>query len=213
MAASDFFSALFQDVIFRIKTAEKNLYLTFDDGPTALTPWVLEELDKYQAKATFFCVGANVEKNISLYHEIINRRHVVGNHTMHHLNGWKTKTNKYLNDVNVCDALLKLNTQVSFIGHPSSVKLFRPPYGKITPSQYFLLRKNYRIVMWDVLSKDYDKAMASEKCLERVVTQSKPGSVLVFHDSAKAEKNLQYVLPKVLEYFSERNYNFRSLPD
>lgn len=211
MTASDFFSALFTDVIFRINTAEKKLFLTFDDGPTELTPWVLEQLKKYNAKATFFCVGANIEKSTGLYHEIINQGHAAGNHTMHHLNGWKTKTEKYITDVSACDNIL--NSQTSVIGHQSSVKFFRPPYGKITASQYFSLRKKYQIVMWDVLSKDYEKDTSPEKCLQRVIRQSKPGSVIVFHNSAKAEKNLQYVLPKVLEYFSERSFNFRSLPD
>lgn len=211
MAASDFLSALFPDVIFRINTAEKNLYLTFDDGPTELTAWVLQELNKYRAKATFFCVGTNIEKNVSLYYEILNRKHVVGNHTMNHLNGWKTNTKKYLYDVSACDNIL--NVQASDIGYRTSDKLFRPPYGRITPSQYFSLRKNHRIVMWDVLSKDYDKNITAEKCFHRVITQSKPGSVIVFHDSAKAEKNLLYVLPKVLEYFSERNFSFRTLQD
>src|SRR5689334_18141412 len=107
MAASGFFSALFPDVIFRINTAEKNLYLTFDDGPTEVTPWVLEELNKYNAKATFFCVGSNIEKNVSLYNEILNRKHVVGNHTMNHLNGWKTSTATYVDDVSACDNLLQ----------------------------------------------------------------------------------------------------------
>jgi peptidoglycan/xylan/chitin deacetylase (PgdA/CDA1 family) len=209
MTAGDFFSALFPDVIFRINTAEKNLYLTFDDGPTELTSWVLEELEKYNAKATFFCVGANIEKNVSLYNEIINRKHAVGNHTMHHLNGWKTKTKKYLDDVSACDNILTLQSEAADGRRQTAgKKLFRPPYGRITPSQYFSLRKNHRIVMWDVLSKDYDKNISAEKCLNRVITQSKSGSVIVFHDSIKAEKNLQHVLPKVLEYFSEKKYSF-----
>jgi peptidoglycan/xylan/chitin deacetylase (PgdA/CDA1 family) len=206
-----FFSALFPDIIFRIKTAEKNLYLTFDDGPTELTPWVLEELDKYKAKATFFCVGANVEKNVSLYNEMLNRKHVVGNHTMNHLNGWRTKTKRYLDDVVECNSVLNSHQHQTSNIKPQT--FFRPPYGKITLSQYFSLRKNHRIVLWDVLSKDYDKNVTAEKCLHRVITQSKPGSVIVFHDSAKAENNLRYVLPKVLEYFSEKNFNFCSLPD
>jgi len=211
MAARVFLSALFPDVIFKINTAEKNLYITFDDGPTELTPWVLKELDRFNAQATFFCVGANVEKNVSLYNEIINRKHAIGNHTMHHLNGWKTKTKAYLADTKECNSVLNSFQQQTT--NKKQQTLFRPPYGRITPSQYFSLRKNHRIVMWDVLSKDYDKNISSEQCLQRVITKSKPGSVIVFHDSAKAEKNLRYVLPKVLEYFSERNYNFCSLSD
>jgi len=211
MAGNVLLSAIFPDVIFRVNTAEKNLYLTFDDGPAEVTPWVLEELKKFNAQATFFCVGANIEKNIPLFNEIINRKHTIGNHTMNHLNGWKTKTGKYLGDVTACDEVLHLKTSV--IGHRSSDNLFRPPYGRITLPQYFSIRKNHRIVMWDVLSKDYDKNISAEKCLQRVIQNSRSGSVIVFHDSAKAEKNLQYVLPKVLEYFSEKGFNFRSLPD
>src|SRR5258705_10298262 len=183
MIIPNFFSALFPDVIFRINTAEKNLYLTFDDGPAEVTPWVLEELKKFNAQATFFCVGANVEKNVSLYNEIINRKHVIGNHTMHHLNGWKTKTEKYLDDVEKCNSVLNSQQpQTSNLpeGMPSAQTFFRPPYGKITPSQYFSLRKNHRIVMWDVLSKDYDKNISAEKCLQRVIKNSRAGSVIVF---------------------------------
>jgi len=136
----------------------------------------------------------------------------VANHTMHHLNGWKTKTAIYLDDIAACDTILK-----SFKLQTSNLKpqtdLFRPPHGRITPRQYFSLKKNYRIVMWDVLSKDYDKTVLAEKCLQRVISKSKPGSVIVFHDSAKAEKNLRYALPRVLEYFSEKNFSFRALPD
>lgn len=207
MAASDFFSALFPQVIFKVNTAEKNLFLTFDDGPTEVTPWVLQELNKYSAKATFFCVGANVEANTGLYQELIHNRHAIGNHTMHHLNGWRTKAETYIGDVNTCERLL------SDVGHQTSDRLFRPPYGKISLSQYFSLKKNYRIVMWDVLSKDYAPDISAEKCLQRVITKSKPGSVVVFHDSRKAEKNLRFVLPRVLEYFSEKNFAFRSLAD
>src|SRR5262249_48789179 len=139
--------------------------------------------------------------------------HSIGNHTMHHLNGWKAKINQYLKNVKECDSVLihsQPQTTPDASGHKPQT-LFRPPYGKITPSQYFALRKDYRIVMWDVLSKDYDSNISPEKCLNRVLTQSKPGSVIVFHDSIKAEKNLKYVLPEVLEYFSERNFSFNSI--
>lgn len=209
MAVSDFLSVFFPEIIFRINSQKKVLYLTFDDGPTELTPWVLDELKKYKAKATFFCIGANIEKNTSLYHQIINQGHAIGNHTMHHLNGWKTKTKKYLNDVEECDSVLNAFKPQTTNHKPQT--LFRPPYGKITPPQYFSLKKNHRIIMWDVLSKDYDKNISSEKCLNRVISKSKPGSVVVFHDSERAEKNLKHVLPRALEYFSERNFSFCAL--
>lgn len=213
MFAQQFLSSIFPEIIFRLNGNEKTLYLTFDDGPTELTPWVLDELKKYNAKATFFCVGSNVEKNISLYHKIVEQGHLIGNHTMHHLNGWKTRTKKYLDDVTACDNLLGLYSGAAEgRRQKADKKLFRPPHGKITPAQYFSLKKNHRIVMWDVLSKDYDKNISAEKCLQRVITKSKPGSIIVFHDSLKAEKNLRYVLPKALKYFSGKNFRFSSLP-
>jgi peptidoglycan/xylan/chitin deacetylase (PgdA/CDA1 family) len=209
MVGNVLLSAIFPDVIFRVNTAEKNLYLTFDDGPAEVTPWVLEELKKFNAQATFFCVGDNIEKNIPLFNEIVNSKHTVGNHTMNHLNGWKTKTKNYLDDVEKCNSVL--NSQQPQTSNLKPQTFFRPPYGRITLPQYFSIRKNHRIVMWDVLSKDYDKNISAEKCLQRVIQNSQSGSVIVFHDSAKAEKNLQYVLPKVLEYFAERNFRFESL--
>ncbi len=212
MFARHFLSSVFPEIIFRINTSEKVLYLTFDDGPTEITHWVLDELKKHNARATFFCIGDNIEKNSSLYHKIIEQSHSVGNHTMHHLNGWKTGTKKYLDDVAECNSVLN-SFQQQTTNNKQQTFLFRPPYGRITPSQYFSVKKNHRIVMWDVLSRDYDKNFSSQKCLERVITKSKPGSVIVFHDSIKAEKNLHYVLPGVLEYFSERNFSFNSLPN
>ncbi len=212
MFARHFLSSVFPEIIFRINTSEKVLYLTFDDGPTEITHWVLDELKKHNARATFFCIGDNIEKNSSLYHKIIEQSHSVGNHTMHHLNGWKTGTKKYLDDVAECNSVLN-SFQQQTTNNKQQTFLFRPPYGRITPSQYFSVKKNHRIVMWDVLSRDYDKNFSSQKCLERVITKSKPGSVIVFHDSIKAEKNLHYVLPGVLEYFPERNFSFNSLPN
>lgn len=211
MLVQNLLSPLFPELIFRIRTSEKKIFLTFDDGPTPeITPWVLEELRGYNAHATFFCIGNNVEKYPALISQIIKAGHSVGNHTENHFSGWKLKTQNYLNDVEMCDASLRAFSQESGIRNQEP-KLFRPPYGKITPSQYSYLKKNYRIVMWDVLSKDYDLTFSPEKCLQRVITKSKPGSIIVFHDSAKAEKNLRYALPKAMEYFSEMKFSFNSL--
>src|ERR1041385_1616917 len=188
MAGSVLLSAIFPDVIFRVNTSEKNLYFTFDDGPAEVTPWVLEELKKFNAQATFFCVGANIEKNIPLYNAIINKKHAVGNHTMNHLNGWKTKTKNYLDDVEKCNSVLKsqqpqtLPTKAQAMQQRqagSNLKpqtFFRPPYGRITLPQYFAIRKNHRIVMWNVLSRDYDKNISAEKCLQRVIQNPRSGS-------------------------------------
>jgi peptidoglycan-N-acetylglucosamine deacetylase len=200
MFAANILSHFFPDVIFRVNTGEKKIYLTFDDGPTPeITPWVLEELKKYNARVTFFCVGSNVEKNPELLSEISSQGHSAGNHTMHHLNGWEISRSDYCEDVKQCEDVLKES------------RFFRPPFGKLTPAQYFSLKKKYRIAMWDVLSRDFDSAISEEKCLQRVITKSKPGSVVVFHDSMKAEKNLRYTLPRVLEYFSGRGFSFSVL--
>jgi peptidoglycan/xylan/chitin deacetylase (PgdA/CDA1 family) len=211
MFAAGLFSSLFPELIFRIPAIDKKIYLTFDDGPsTEITPWALDELKKYNAHATFFCVGAQIEKHPEIFYEIIKHGHAVGNHTMHHLNGWNSSSKKYLEDSLLCDEVLN-SCRPQTSNRTPRTNFFRPPFGRITPSQYSALKKNYRIVMWDVLSRDYDENISAEKCLHRVITKSKPGSIVVFHDSIKAEKNLKYVLPRALEYFSEGNYSFQTL--
>jgi peptidoglycan/xylan/chitin deacetylase (PgdA/CDA1 family) len=185
---------LFNKVTWNIQTSEKVVYLTFDDGPIPeVTPWVLDELKKYTAKATFFCIGDNVKKHPDVYASILNAGHSIGNHTMHHVNGWMTDHSTYYKDIH----------QASTYIHS---KLFRPPYGKIRLSQMNTLSKKYNIIMWDVLSKDYDQSLSGEDCYSRVINNLKPGSIIVFHDSLKAEKRLRYALPKVLEYMKENGW-------
>lgn len=186
---------LFPNRLWSINTKEKTIYLTFDDGPhTAATNFVLDELRKYNAKATFFCIGKNVTANPTLYDQIIKEGHSVGNHTYNHLNGWQTETNKYLSDIE--KAAFVINSD-----------LFRPPYGKIRSSQVMKLSK-YKIVMWDVLSGDFDEQLSNEKCLSNVLKNIVRGSVIVFHDSEKAFEKLTFVLPKVLEYCSSVGFKF-----
>ena len=188
--------------IWSVSTNEKVLYLTFDDGPIPeVTPWVLETLNQYQAKATFFCIGENVEKNRDVFNTVIAEGHRVGNHTYNHVNGYKTSTKAYLENV------------LAFEKLGVSTSLFRPPYGKCKASQAKpLQKKRYNIVMWDVISEDYDKNISEEQCYQTVIDQAKKGSIVIFHDSLKAEKNLRYALPKVLKYFSEKGYVFNALP-
>ena len=175
------------------------LYLTFDDGPTpGITPWVLKTLKKYKAKATFFCVGSQVKLFPDIYQQIRAAEHSVGNHTFTHLNGWFSKKKTYLRDVISCTEFV-------------DSKLFRPPYGKLSPSQYFILKEHFKIVMWDVLSGDFDKALSSEGCLQNVLENTESGSIVVFHDSSKSEEKLHYVLPQVLEYYSSKGYSFKAL--
>jgi peptidoglycan/xylan/chitin deacetylase (PgdA/CDA1 family) len=196
---------IFSNYCWDIPNKENKVYLTFDDGPTPeITEWVLSELKKHNAKATFFCIGNNIEKHPDIFEKVINDGHVIGNHTYDHLMGWKTATEAYLENSLLCDTQIKKSTAQN-----SQSKLFRPPYGKITKSQSAHLRQlGYKIVMWDVLSADFDRNISPEKCLQNVIKNVKSGSVIVFHDSVKASQNLKFALPKTLEYLKENNFTF-----
>lgn len=197
--------------IWRGPSHEKRLYLTFDDGPIAgVTPWVLDVLRQYNAKASFFCIGDNVHKHPVVFQQIVNDGHSIGNHTYHHLKGWGNDTDLYIKD-----ALL---AQKEFWkqGAPRHLKgkgiLFRPPYGKMTWAQAKALEaEGFSIVMWDILTQDYRSDLKPEKIFRQLKRHVQPGSILVFHDSLKAEENLKALLPLVLEYFSERGFEFHSL--
>ena len=192
----------FRKWIWNYRRSEKNLYLTFDDGPTeGITTWVLDELDKYDAKATFFCIGKNVVANKSIYDDIRSRGHSIGNHTHNHLNGWKTKTVTYLDNIIKAGKVLK-----------GAQPMFRPPYGKMTLAQSRKIRERaLKIIGWDVLSADFDYSISAEKCLENVIRNSKNGSIVVFHDSLKAEEKVRHVLPKVLDYYRAKGYAFKKI--
>lgn len=193
------FKWIFPNYVWEIPNDAKKVFLTFDDGPTPeITEWVLEQLKKYNAKATFFCIGNNIEKYPELFQKTIAEGHAIGNHTFNHLKGWKTSTEDYIENVKLFETKNpKLVTR----------NLFRPPYGKIKPSQSKRLRKlGYKIIMWDVLSRDYDQTISAAQCLENVLPNVKTGSIIVFHDSLKAEHNLKYVLPKTLEFLKENGF-------
>lgn len=182
-----------------IPTDERVLYLTFDDGPIPeVTPWVLDTLRLFGAKATFFCVGDNVVKHPAIYRQLLEEGHSVGNHTFNHLNGWKTEPSVYLNNVRRSARVVKS-------------RLFRPPYGRLTPRQRAFLERHFQIVMWDVLSGDYDADISPEQCLQNVLDNARPGSIVLMHDSLKAERNVRYALPALLEYFAEKGYRFEKL--
>lgn len=202
--------ALFSNYIWNIDTTSKIIYLTFDDGPTPeITEWTLNALEKYNAKATFFCIGANVEKHPDIFKKILKKGHRIGNHTQHHTKGWKSSKDGYLKDVEQAQKTLKQHIGNSKF---SIQNLFRPPYGKITPAQgKSLIELGYNIVMWDVLSFDWDKNTNKETCTTNVISKAKKGSIIVFHDSKKAAKNMQYALPKILEHFSQKGYQFKSI--
>ncbi|GGD18971.1 polysaccharide deacetylase family protein [Flavobacterium orientale] len=195
--------SIFSNYVWSIPTTEKKVFLSFDDGPIPeITDWVLNQLEAYQFKATFFCIGNNIEKNPEIFNRIISNGHTVGNHTYNHVKGWNTSNKTYSKEVEKCEEILQ---QVAINNLTS--KLFRPPYGKIKPSQSRNLRKlGYQIIMWDVLSADYKKEISKEKCLENVIKNIESGSIIVFHDSIKAFKNLEFVLPKTLQFLSENGY-------
>lgn len=197
---------LFPKQLWTVANTDKKIYLTFDDGPIPeITEWVLDLLDYYQIKATFFCIGDNIGKHPDIFQKIIDGKHQVGNHTEHHVNGWKSQTAKYVEEVLQCTKKIEKYTEIS-------QHLFRPPYGKIKPSQAkALLQRNYKIVMWTVLSKDYDAKTSPEQCLQHVVKHTQSGSIILFHDSWKASGNLKYALPKAIEYLLKEGYQFELL--
>ena len=194
---------VFNNLVWDIPNSDKKIYLTFDDGPIPeVTEWVLDILKTEDVKATFFCIGDNIRKHPEVYKRILSEGHQTGNHTFNHLNGWKTETNRYIDNFKLCETeILKLNAEHSF--------LFRPPYGKIKPIQSNRIRQlGYKIIMWDVLSYDFDSTISTEKCLENVISNTEQGSIIVFHDSLKAEKNLKYALPKAIQILKNKGFVF-----
>lgn len=181
---------------------KKELFLTFDDGPVpGPTEFVLDTLKKFNVLATFFCIGDNMRRNPHLVKEIINDKHQLGNHTFHHVNGWKTNVQEYVSEVKECDRELQ-----PYLPNTNK-KLFRPPYGRITKNQIHQL-DDFEIIMWDVLSVDYNKNLSPEACLRNTLKATRAGSIIVFHDSVKAEKNLRYALPRYVEKCLEDGYSF-----
>jgi peptidoglycan/xylan/chitin deacetylase (PgdA/CDA1 family) len=202
---------MFPNYVWDIPTNDKVLYLTFDDGPTPeITNWTLHTLKEYNAKATFFCIGNNIEKHPEIFQNILNEGHAIGNHTNNHIKGWKTKTTDYAkNALEAQETIDKFRIQNSEF---KVQNLFRPPYGQITPKQgKKLLELGYKTIMWDVLSFDWDKDVSKETCLKNVTSNATNGSIVVFHDSIKASKNMQYALPKVMAYYSDKGFSFKAL--
>lgn len=191
---------LYPSLLWRINTTQKDIYLTFDDGPIpGPTDFVLDTLRSFHAPATFFCIGDNIRKHPDHFQKIVESGHTVGNHTYNHMNGWRSSPEDYMNNVMQCQKHL-----------PSSTVLFRPPFGRIKRSQISLLR-DFKIVMWDVLTFDYDRALDPAKSLSGSISAVRPGSIIVFHDSIKAEKNLSYVLPRFIEHCASQGYSFKAL--
>lgn len=202
------------------------IYLTFDDGPIPdETPWVLEQLAQYQARATFFCVGDNVARHPDIARAALAAGHRLGNHTQHHRSAWQIAEKEYLEEVATGsrtlqqvlgdDKVLGAGEAVSGREYPTppplAKPLFRPPYGRLTRSLIRELRPDYRIIMWSVLTRDYDPDLTPEKCLRQTLAAVRPGDIVVFHDSRKASARLRYVLPRVLAHFAERGFRFETL--
>ena len=186
-----FLRRLMPDLIWDIED-ERNVFLTFDDGPTpGITEWILATLDKYDAKATFFCLGKNVEAYPDLYQRIIDAGHRVGNHSYSHQKGWSMPTDRYVEDVDFAADFIQSD-------------LFRPPYARITPAQTRALAQRYRLIMWDIISRDYNRQISPETCLRNVLPYLEGGSIVVFHDSVKAFRNMRYALPRTLEEIRRR---------
>jgi len=202
----DWFKKLFpeQITLWNIKGDETpTVYITFDDGPHPdVTPFVLDVLKQYNAKATFFCVGNNVTLYPAVYNSILAGDHTTGNHTYDHKNGWKTHSSTYMLNIEKASRVIKSN-------------LFRPPYGRIRLSQIRKMRKSHpdwKLVMWSLLSADFDTTITGEQCLENVTSNIKPGSIVIFHDSLKAQERMSYALPRVLEYCQNKGWKMKAIP-
>ena len=195
---------LFPSYVWSMPAGDHSLYLSFDDGPhPEITPWVLDELKKYNAKASFFCIGKNVEQYPGIYQRILDEGHATGNHSYSHLNGWHTPDEKYIDDVATAATIFRSS-------------LFRPPYGRIKSKQARQITSamqstSARIIMWDVLSGDFDQEYSGGQCVANVIENTGPGAIIVFHDSEKAFRNLEYALPRVLEYLDEDGYIFKKI--
>ena len=193
----DFFRNLYPKALWRMNPDEKAIYLTFDDGPIpVITPWVVELLNRYNIKATFFMVGDNVHKFSQEYMQVVESGHRVGNHTFNHLKGLFTNTKEYIENVDRADAFIHSN-------------LFRPPHGILRTSQYNELSKRYTFVMWDLVTRDYSFRLYGEDVLANVKRYTRNGSIITFHDSLRSESNLRYALPRALDWLLEEGYTFK----
>ncbi|MBK7690826.1 MAG: polysaccharide deacetylase family protein [Bacteroidetes bacterium] len=194
--------AIYNRCIWHINDHANSVYLTFDDGPhPTVTPFVLDQLKAYNAKATFFCIGKNVEQYPEIYQRILDEGHAVGNHTYNHLNGWKSNNFHYFKNIGKANQVIRSN-------------IFRPPYGRITYAQAIGIEKLFpkmKIIMWDVLSGDFDITLSAEQCLNNVMQTTKPGSIIVFHDSEKAWQRLEYTLPNFLHFCTKQQWNFKKI--
>ena len=192
-----FIRQLYPRACWRMSASERSVYLTFDDGPIPeVTPWVLDVLDKYRVKATFFMVGDNVRKHPDEFRMVVERGHRIGNHTHNHLKGFAETTENYLANIDVASAYISSN-------------LYRPPHGIMRWAQYRALSKRYRIIMWDLVTRDYDSKLTGVEVLDKVKRYARPGSIITFHDSLRSVHNLRYALPRAIEWLLAEGYEFK----
>ena len=193
-----FIQKIYSSLTWKIESKD-SIYLSFDDGPDPdVTPWVLDLLKSYDAKATFFCIGENAGRHPDLINQIISEGHSIGNHSYSHISGWTTKTDKYLEDVKKCRNIIDSN-------------LFRPPYGRLKPNQLKNLQENYNIIMWDVMCGDFEEQLSNEKCYSNIVDNASPGSIILLHDTKQSFNKLKYVLPKVLDFFKDKSLKLAAI--
>ena len=193
--------ALYPTFVWAMPAAGKSIYLTFDDGPIPeITDFVLDTLNEFEAKASFFVIGKNIVENRHIFNKILLNGHSVGNHTMTHLNGWKTDNQAYISDFEQCKLQLPAGN------------LFRPPYGRLSRFQADQVQKSHKVIMWSVLSGDFSADISKETCLKKCLQYTESGSIVLFHDSLKASKNMMYTLPRFLVHFKELGYDFKALP-
>lgn len=191
--------ALYPDAIWRMDPNEKAVYLTFDDGPIpGITPWVLDLLDKYEIKATFFMVGDNVRKHPKEFQMVVDRGHRIGNHTFNHVRGFEYLSQNYLENADMANEVLQTD-------------LFRPPHGHMRWAQYYTLKRHYKIIMWDLVTRDYSKRLNGKQVFRIVKKYVRNGSIITFHDSVKSEENMKYALPRSIEWLKEQGYEFKLL--
>lgn len=206
MRIPNFFNSLFPNQIWNLPKSQKTVYLTFDDGPIPnVTPWVLDLLKEKKIKASFFCIGDNIRKHPEIFSRILEEGHTVGNHTFNHINGWKNTSDNYIQNILKCNEEIEKHVKLER-------KLFRPPYGRITPKQIKILKqKGYEIIMWELLSQDYNNHLSAQECYINATKKVRSGSIIVFHDSIKAEKNLRDSLPKTIDTLLKKEYIFSPL--
>ena len=195
-----------KDLVWEIPTTNKDIYLTFDDGPIPrLTEYVLDVLEDFEAQTTFFCVGENIFSYPKICEKIIEKGHIIGNHTFNHLKGWSTKNDQYFKNIEKC------HKQISSYQVSQGKPLFRPPHGQITRNQIKNIKKDFKIIMWDILAYDFDSSHSPEKSLSKIIQKTDPGSIVVFHDNYKAENKLKFILPRFMQHFKEKGFNFKKL--